>query len=595
VTTNNPPLALATPPAIRIEGLSKLYRLYQKPVYRLLDLFGLCPATPAYYTEHAALKDVNLAIGRGEKLAIIGRNGAGKSTLLKTITGLVRPTSGTIDVDGQVSNLLQIGSGFHPDFTGRQNVYSSLAHQGITGAAAARLFEEILAFAEIHEYIDQPMKTYSTGMCSRLMFSSSIVVKPDILIVDEILGVGDAYFSHKSFERMRDLCTNDGVTLLLVTHDIYGALNLCDRFIWIDRGEVKFDGDGKAAVSMYESSVKDQEEQALRQRNATTMTLTPQAEPSLVHVLFRSRTGFAPDRPVALGTIELVLDNGERRSMQVAEGAAYWSLAPEGNLSGPEKVAGQSCRVLKTAGSIFHKAEWIAALPAGATVGGLKVRYFYDGADAIDVRVFSTNRQLLVGGELPAVAGWTERAFTGNATANRELEVPKQTDFGTGAVFINRVQFIDHDGVEVVEVRHGDSFTVRLSLRVAPQLVNRDVTFIMGFARHESPYSAYVYEPRLTLPAGDECVVEMQMDAVQLGSGPWYVTMGIGEVGLYEREVVKYFTVDAAWYHMLASRLELRVTSKTKVDTFGCFCIHPAKVTVLTQESLAAAEGTHSR
>ena len=210
MTTNNPPLALATPSAIRIEGLSKLYRLYQKPVYRLLDLFGLCPATAAYYTEHAALKDVNLAIGRGQKLAIIGRNGAGKSTLLKTITGLVRPTSGTIEVDGQVSNLLQIGSGFHPDFTGRQNVYASLAHQGITGAVAARLFDEILAFAEIEEYIDQPMKTYSTGMCSRLMFASSIVVKPDILIVDEILGVGDAYFSHKSFERMRDLCTNDG-------------------------------------------------------------------------------------------------------------------------------------------------------------------------------------------------------------------------------------------------------------------------------------------------------------------------------------------------------------------------------------------------
>ena len=154
-------------------------------------------------------------------------------------------------MDGQVSNLLQIGSGFHPDFTGRQNVFASLAHQGITGAAAARFFDEILAFAEIEEYIDQPMKTYSTGMCSRLMFSSSVVVKPDILIVDEILGVGDAYFAHKSFERMRDLCTHDGTTLLLVTHDIYSALNLCERFIWLDRpGPGLFRRRWKIAISL---------------------------------------------------------------------------------------------------------------------------------------------------------------------------------------------------------------------------------------------------------------------------------------------------------------------------------------------------------
>jgi len=206
--------------AIRTTGLTKRYRLYQKPAYRLLDLFGLCPPTRDFYSEHVALDDVDLTINSGEKVAIIGRNGAGKSTLLKCIAGLVGPTSGTADVYGKVSNLLQIGSGFHPDFTGRQNVYAALAHQGITGEAARRLFDEILAFAEVDEYIDQPMKTYSTGMCSRLMFASSVIVKPEILIVDEILGVGDAYFAHKSFERMRQLCSHGGTTLLLVTHDI---------------------------------------------------------------------------------------------------------------------------------------------------------------------------------------------------------------------------------------------------------------------------------------------------------------------------------------------------------------------------------------
>src|SRR4029077_4982453 len=173
-----------------------------------------------------------------------------------------------------------------------------LAHQGITGAGAARLFDEILEFAEIEEYIDQPMKTYSTGMCSRLVFYSSVVVKPDVLIVDEVLGVGDAYFSHKSFERMRELCSRDGTTLLLVTHDIYSAQNLCDRFIWIDRGEVKADADGKSTVALYESSIKEQEEHSLRQQNAAKLVLA--SDGGIVHLLFRSQTGFALTAPFAL-------------------------------------------------------------------------------------------------------------------------------------------------------------------------------------------------------------------------------------------------------------------------------------------------------
>src|SRR4051794_20049223 len=304
------------PAAIVIDNVVKRYRLHQKPMYRFLDLFGLCPEGPAYYSEHTALRDVTLTIGRGEKLAIIGRNGAGKSTLLKTVTGLVRPTSGSVRVNGTVSNLLQIGSGFHPDFTGRQNVFASLAHQGITGAEASRIFADVVDFAEIGEYIDQPMKTYSTGMCSRLMFSSSIVTRPEILIVDEILGVGDAYFAHKSFERMRQLCADEGTTLLLVTHNIYAALNLCDRFIWLDRGRVMFDGDSKAAISLYESSVKDQEEHALRQHNVATLLPENQGQ-SVVHVLVRSHTGFALDRPAALARIELVLDDDGRTTLPV--------------------------------------------------------------------------------------------------------------------------------------------------------------------------------------------------------------------------------------------------------------------------------------
>src|SRR5262249_11692699 len=167
--------------------------------HRLLDMLGMLRAKGAF-TEHRALSEINLEIRRGEKIAIIGRNGAGKSTLLKLISNVSEPTSGSLEVNGDARALLQVGSGFHPDFTGRENVYGYLAYLGITGKEADKRFREIVDFSELEQYIEQPLKTYSTGMAVRLMFSTSTAVAPDILVLDEVLSVGDAYFSHKSFE-----------------------------------------------------------------------------------------------------------------------------------------------------------------------------------------------------------------------------------------------------------------------------------------------------------------------------------------------------------------------------------------------------------
>jgi lipopolysaccharide transport system ATP-binding protein len=205
---------------IQAKNLKKIYRLYAGPGYRFLDMFGMLGKRPNAYTEHAALDGVDLDIRRGEKVAIIGRNGAGKSTLLKLITRVIEPTSGRLDVKGHAHALLQIGTGFHPDFTGRQNVYAYLAQLGVAGAEADQKYEEIVDFAELEEYIDQPVKTYSTGMGVRLMFSAATAIAPELLVLDEILGVGDAYFAAKSYQRMRDLCDRDGTTLLFVTHDV---------------------------------------------------------------------------------------------------------------------------------------------------------------------------------------------------------------------------------------------------------------------------------------------------------------------------------------------------------------------------------------
>jgi ABC-type polysaccharide/polyol phosphate transport system ATPase subunit len=583
VTTSSAISGVAGADAIRVNGISKRYRLYRKPFHRLLDLFGLCPQGPDYYTEHAALTDVDLTIARGEKVAIIGRNGAGKSTLLKIITGLVRPTSGGVDVNGQVSNLLQIGSGFHPDFTGRQNVFANLAHQGITGAQASRLFDEILDFAEVEEYIDQPMKTYSTGMCSRLMFSSAVVMKPEILVVDEILGVGDAYFAHKSFERMRTLCSSEGTTLLLVTHNIYSALDLCDRFIWIDRGCVKFDGEGKAAIALYESSVKEQEEHWLRQQNAAKLAMTSPDEDRLLHVLVRSQTGFAFPSPLALELIDLEFAGG-RTTLTLAADAAGWELLAEGNLGPVETVAGRACRAVRTAGSIYHKAEWIVRLPSQGDVRALTVHWNYQGTIPADVRVFTKERQVLVAGTLSNGAGWQEQRFAGVAGRSHELEPVGQTSYGTGLVRVADVRFLTGDQ-DVVEVRHGDPLRVTISLHVDDRLQGEPVLFVLGFARHGSPYSALIHNEHLRLPHSAAAEISVDISDIRLGSGVWYVNVGVGEPGLYDKPAVKYFSVDPSWHHVLASRLELKVATVSKFDASGCFVVHPAIVSVRSVES----------
>ena len=582
-----------TTPAILARDLTKVYRLYQRPAYRLLDLLGLCPDDAQHFSRHAALSDVNIEIERGQKVAIIGRNGAGKSTLLKLIAGVIRPTSGSIVVHGRISNLLQLGTGFHPEFTGRQNVYASLAHQGIAGREADRAFDDVLAFAEIEEYIDQPMKTYSTGMCSRLMFSSTVVLNPEILIVDEILGVGDAYFSHKSFEKMRALTSQQHTTLLLVTHDIYSAMNLCDRFVWIDFGRIKFDGEARTAVAMYEASIKEQEERALRQRTAAGVSEKADVETTRpMHVLIRSRTGFALPKPLAIESISLVGVDGAASTLIAADASTDWHLLPEGSVGREEIVDGRRCRVLQTHGSIYHKAEWVIALPSAFTPIAAGVSWNYTGAEPAELAVFSHARHVLVRGELSAGSGWQARTFQATTAGREELSTPAQTEYGTGTVRIVGVQMLDAAGQETTRVKHGDPLTLRVHLHMhGERLAPRQITFVLGITRQNTPYAVNVVNHHLDLPAtGDDCVLDVRLATVELGSGTWYVRVGVAEAGLFERPTIKYFAVDAGWHHLMREGIPLEVLSIGHLDAAGCFMVHPATFTVHQIEPSSVAK-----
>lgn len=242
--------------AIEVVGLSKRYEIYAEPQDRLKQMVlprlrRLVGAEPAlYFREFWALRDVSFKVMRGEAVGIIGRNGSGKSTLLQMICGILTPTTGTVTSPGRVAALLELGAGFNPEFTGRENVFLSGLVYGIPEDVLKARYQDIVDFAEIGEHIDQPVKTYSSGMYVRLAFAVASFSDPEILVVDEALSVGDVYFQRKCFRRIDEL-REAGCTLLFVTHSTDTLLQLCDRGIVLDQGRMVFDGPTKPAVAEY--------------------------------------------------------------------------------------------------------------------------------------------------------------------------------------------------------------------------------------------------------------------------------------------------------------------------------------------------------
>jgi ABC-type polysaccharide/polyol phosphate transport system ATPase subunit len=238
--------------AIRATNLSKCYQIYGKPHHRLLQ--SIFRSLKTYYRDFWALKNVSVEIKRGEVLGVIGRNGAGKSTLLQIICGTVTPTSGTVEVNGRVAALLELGAGFNPEFTGRENVYLNASIMGLTAAETEGIFPDIVAFSELADFIDEPVKTYSSGMFMRLAFAVAIHTNPDVLIVDEALSVGDVAFRNKCIKRVQELRAT-GTTILFVSHDLSTLQLICDRAIWLEKGEIKAVGDPVAVTQNYHAAL----------------------------------------------------------------------------------------------------------------------------------------------------------------------------------------------------------------------------------------------------------------------------------------------------------------------------------------------------
>jgi lipopolysaccharide transport system ATP-binding protein len=260
---------MSKPPVVEFHRVGKMYRLYRSRLQSLIDitsLGALVPRWSAGIDNFWALRNVSFSLQPGARLGIVGRNGAGKTTLLKLMTGNIAPTEGQITVRGEVQALLEAGAGFHPEFSGYENIESSLIQNGFSRSQIKAAIDEIADFTELGDFLRQPFKTYSAGMQARLVFTTATTVRPDILIIDEILGAGDGYFAVKSRTRMRDL-VDGGASVLLVSHALDQVLQFCDEAIWVERGRIVMRGSSLEVVKAYEEFVHTLQDRRLRAAN----------------------------------------------------------------------------------------------------------------------------------------------------------------------------------------------------------------------------------------------------------------------------------------------------------------------------------------
>ncbi|NOQ14333.1 MAG: ATP-binding cassette domain-containing protein [Methyloprofundus sp.] len=262
-------------PAIKVTHLDKCYQLYAQPKDRLKQF--LWRGKRQFFKEFWALRNINFEITPGEVIGIIGRNGAGKSSLLQLICGTLTPSRGEVTVNGRIAALLELGAGFNPEFSGRENIFMSASIMGLSDADIIERFDDIIEFSGISDFIDQPVKTYSSGMYIRLAFSVAINVDPDILVVDEALSVGDGAFARQSFDRIMDL-KNSGKTILFCSHSLYQVEAICNRAIWLENGEIKMIGAVENVTMSYQNSL-------LNQNKSTIQLTTPHLPENIAKIV----------------------------------------------------------------------------------------------------------------------------------------------------------------------------------------------------------------------------------------------------------------------------------------------------------------------
>lgn len=462
--------------ALSIEGVTKKFRRFQHPGWRALDALGLrVPKTK--YDEFIALHDIDLKVERGEKLALIGRNGAGKSTLLRVISGQMRPDVGSVTLAGNVQALMELGTGFHPDFTGLDNIRSSLAYQGIAPSQVGSLIEEIVEFTELEEFIERPVREYSAGMYARLAFAVATAVTPEVLIIDEILGAGDAYFVGKCIQRMQNL-TSQGATVLFVSHDMSSVQLLCERAVWIDHGTIRADGGVLTVSKAYLASVREDEEIRTRARSmaltkAQVSSNTGRSAVAIYRLI--GCDGRPPITPAAVAEIRFGNGNGAVETIRPDETDGLSRLIVDRgitNWSNAEALDGRTCRKFGGFGGKFVHAPWqIDWSGIGGKGRWMEIDYKPSSSSPLNLETFDeVQKTYCLLAEIPAMkadAGWkTLHADLDGGECLAETETPApvidlqilqpEDRYGHGPLKITAFAFFDQSGARRHTVVSGE-------------------------------------------------------------------------------------------------------------------------------------------
>jgi lipopolysaccharide transport system ATP-binding protein len=593
--------------AVRADGLTKSYRLYRRPADRVLDVLGLLrrgrDGRPRF-GEHLALDRVSFEIRRGEKVGIIGRNGAGKSTLLKLVTRSIEPSAGTLEVTGATQALLSLGTGFHPDFTGRDNVVNYLAQLGIAGERAASLTAEIVEFAEVEEYIDQPVKTYSSGMGARLMFAASTVIEPDVLVIDEVLGVGDAYFARKSYERIKALCSEHGSTLLLVSHDIYSTAQICERMIWIDRGRIVADGACTEVMAAYERSIRRQEELRLNRRAIVRLRgeLEGEAAARAVAVGRITDAGAIRDQRPAIHLSHVALVAGGRTLARIDADAPERGDAShlildrmKGNWGPVVDVEGRQARLFEGFGSIFHRLPFaLIAEGLGQALdgGGVEVEIGVHAAGAHELecvlvhpdmaKLYGVRIKVAAGGWMDLRAQLTEDSQWGVTEA--ESNAQGAARYGQRRMEITDVRFLDKAGAERHIFEVGDEMRVSLRYRINAEDFDERPLIVVAFLKdgtlrtHRFWHDGVHFGPR----SPREGQIDIASGPLQLGAGRYLINVALFREGyMTSAEVHGFFTSNEGVHDMHARGYELKIAEDGGWRLFNdAVFSHPSRWTI---------------
>lgn len=571
---------MSKPLVVDFQHVGKMYKLYKDRKESLIDLTGISRILPfnrPKINEFWALRDINFQLEAGARLGIVGRNGAGKTTLLKLLTGNVAPTEGKVTVNGEVQALLEAGAGFHPEFTGYENVEAALTQAGLSSHEIKQAVEEITEFTELGEFMNQPFKAYSAGMQARLVFTTATTIKPNILIVDEILGAGDAYFAAKSRQRMQNL-VESGASILLVSHALDQVLRFCDQAIWLERGRIVLRGSSLEVVKAYQEFIhelQDKQLKAANQRRRYGFRDAVEVEHfAETLVLDLAATG-SPSASTDIARAELLADEVPVETVRIGEPQdsdpshfAYVALN-SGNWQSPKDDGDTSFRSLPTGSSgnlIFR------TLPLDPSckysfrlryrcVGGAELRLgffrngeaqlsnvslpttdrswhserielnltFLEPGAAIDTKQLGHEPQPDPGREpAPASPAGAEGSRSETRSKRPKQELALRRWAGEGSILVENLSFQNEQQQEQAVFEVGDTLTAALDLRVTrdgrfPLIVGIVVYTLDGIVVSQN------ISPSYDLDVRNQDIVRILMDypSINLANGRYVVSVSL--------------------------------------------------------------------